>query len=194
MPSTGASHERTTHRADGLTHLLHRFRHHPLLILLNLVFVLGIFLLDILIDTDIAIGMLYVAPVAWMALWSSKHDTPLMVTTAVGCTVLATLGYLLHPAGILWIGFLNRLIACFMIWLTAALAITRKRAEEETKILRGLLPICAYCKKIRDDTGYWERMEVFISANSQAHFSHGICPECGEEHFPTVFPAHRTGA
>ena len=74
------------------------------------------------------------------------------------------------------------------------LSITRKRAEEETKILRGFLPICAYCKKIRDDTGYWERVEVYISANSQAHFSHGICPECGAEHFPTLYPAHRKGA
>ena len=194
MPSTGASHQRTTHFAAGLTLLSDRFRSRSLLILLNLGLVLGIFLLDVLIATDIAIGMLYVAPVAWMALWSSKHDTPLMVTTAVGCTVFMIAGFFLHPAGILWIGFLNHLIACFMIWLTAALSITRKRAEEETKILRGFLPICAYCKKIRDDTGYWERMEVFISANSQAHFSHGICPECGEEHFPTVFPARRTGA
>lgn len=137
--------------------------------------------------------MLYVVPVAWMALWSSKHDTPLMVTTAVGCTVFTISGFLLHPTGSLWIGFLNRLIACFMIWLTAALSITRKRAEEETKILRGLLPICAYCKKIRDDSGYWERIEVFISAHSQAHFSHDICPECGEQHFPNVFSTHGTG-
>ena len=102
-------------------------------------------------------------------------------------------GFLLHPADILWIGFLNRLIACFMIWLTAALSITLKRAEEETKILRGLLPISWYCKKIRNDAGYWERMEVFISINSQAQFSHAICPECGEKHFSTVFPAHRAG-
>jgi hypothetical protein len=150
--------------------------------------------LDVFLATDIAIGMLYVAPVAWMALWSSKHDTPLMVTTAVGCTVFTIVGFLLHPAGILWIGFINRLMACFMIWLTTVLSITRKRAEEETKILRGFLPICSYCKKIRDDSGYWERMEVYISAHSQAHFSHGICPECGEEHFPALSRAHRPGA
>ena len=68
MPSTGASHERTTHLAAGLPLLSDRFRSHSLLILLNLGLVLGIFLLDVLIATDIAIGMLYVAPVAWMTL------------------------------------------------------------------------------------------------------------------------------
>jgi hypothetical protein len=194
MSSRGASHERPAYSAFGLTVLPSQFRSHLLLILLNIGLVLTTFSLDVFIATDIAVGMLYVAPVAWMALWSSKHDTPLMVSTAVCCTVFTLVGFLLHPAEILWIGFINRLIACFIIWLTTALSITRKRAEEETKILRGLLPICSYCKKIRDDRGYWERMEVYISANSQARFSHGICPECGEEHFPTLYRAPRTGA
>ena len=189
MPPTDTSEERPAYRAAGLTLL---FRSHLLLIILNIGLVLAIFFLDVSIATDIAIGMLYVAPVAWMALWSSKHDTPLMVTTAVGCTVLSIVAFLLHPADNLWIGFINRIMACFMIWLTTVLSITRKRAEEETKTLRGFLPICSYCKKIRDNTGYWERMEVYISANSQAHFSHGICPECGEEHFPAIYRADHT--
>ena len=77
MPSADPSHETTTDDADKLTHLPYRFRNHPLLILFNLCLALGTFLLDVFIDTDIAIGMLYGAPVAWMALWSSKHDTPL---------------------------------------------------------------------------------------------------------------------
>ncbi|MDP8246321.1 MAG: two-component regulator propeller domain-containing protein [Candidatus Hinthialibacter antarcticus] len=51
------------------------------------------------------------------------------------------------------------------------------------KILSGLMPICSYCKKVRDDTGYWNQVEAYIQAHSQAEFSHGICPECMEEHF-----------
>jgi hypothetical protein len=194
MPSANASKDQDAPRAPRRALVSLRLRSHPLLILLNVGLTLAIFSLDLLVATDFAIGMLYVAPVAWMALWSSKHDTPLMVTTAVSCTLLTIVGFLLHPSGIVWIGFVNRLIAGFMIWLTAVLSITRKRAEEETKVLRGLLPICSYCKKIRNDDGYWERMEIYITANSLAHFSHGICPGCGEEHFPTLFPAHRTGA
>ncbi len=71
---------------------------------------------------------------------------------------------------------------------------TRKQAEEEReklitklqealnniKTLKGLLPICAHCKKIRDDKGYWNQIEAYIRDHSDAEFSHGICPECAE--------------
>jgi hypothetical protein len=50
--------------------------------------------------------------------------------------------------------------------------------------LRGLLPICASCKKIRDDKGYWNQMETYIEAHSEADFSHGVCPECMERLYP----------
>lgn len=46
------------------------------------------------------------------------------------------------------------------------------------KQLQGLLPICCYCKKIRDDKNYWQQVECYIAAHSEARFSHGICPEC----------------
>jgi hypothetical protein len=46
------------------------------------------------------------------------------------------------------------------------------------KALSGLLPICASCKKIRDDKGYWKKIEEYIQNHSEAKFSHGICPEC----------------
>jgi response regulator RpfG family c-di-GMP phosphodiesterase len=49
---------------------------------------------------------------------------------------------------------------------------------ENVKTLRGLLPICCVCKKIRDDKGYWNQLELYISQNTDAEFSHGYCPEC----------------
>ena len=54
----------------------------------------------------------------------------------------------------------------------------------EVKQLSGLLPICAGCKKIRDDHGYWKQIESYIAAHSQATFTHGLCPECGRKYFP----------
>lgn len=57
-------------------------------------------------------------------------------------------------------------------------------ALANVKQLSGLLPICAHCKKIRDDNGYWNQLEHYISQHSEADFSHGICPECLVEHFP----------
>jgi len=49
------------------------------------------------------------------------------------------------------------------------------------KVLSGLVPICANCKKIRDDKGFWNTLELYISDHSDAKFTHGICPECKEE-------------
>lgn len=56
-----------------------------------------------------------------------------------------------------------------------------QRSLEQVKTLTGLLPICMYCKKIRDDAGYWERLESYLSTRTGALFSHGICPDCFAE-------------
>ncbi len=56
-----------------------------------------------------------------------------------------------------------------------------REAMENVKTLKGLIPICARCKKVRDDQGYWGQIEKYISEHSEALFSHGICPECSEE-------------
>ena len=57
-------------------------------------------------------------------------------------------------------------------------------ARDVTHILKGILPICANCKKIRTDTGYWEQIEVFIRDRSKAEFSHSICPDCAKKLYP----------
>jgi PAS domain S-box-containing protein len=77
----------------------------------------------------------------------------------------------------------------------------RKRADEErerllgelqdalakVKTLSGLLPICASCKRIRDDQGYWTQVEVYIRDHSEARFSHGLCPDCAAQLYPGFF-------
>lgn len=59
-----------------------------------------------------------------------------------------------------------------------------KEALANIKVLKGLLPICCHCKKIRDDQGYWSQVEVYIHNHSEADFSHGICPDCVKELYP----------
>lgn len=80
-------------------------------------------------------------------------------------------------------------------------AIERKRAERErekliselkealaqVKTLSGLLPICASCKKIRDDKGYWQQVEVYLRHHSGAEFSHSICPDCAQKLYPDLY-------
>jgi len=65
-------------------------------------------------------------------------------------------------------------------------------ALSEVKTLRGIIPICSYCKQIRDDKGYWEQVEVYIHKHSQADISHGLCPDCAEKHYPEVFDKPKT--
>ncbi|MBN1759529.1 MAG: hypothetical protein JW863_14465 [Chitinispirillaceae bacterium] len=59
-----------------------------------------------------------------------------------------------------------------------------KRALDEVETLRGLLPICASCKKIRDDQGYWNHIEVYISNHSNVDFTHTLCPDCVKHFYP----------
>jgi len=59
-----------------------------------------------------------------------------------------------------------------------------KKALDNIKTLRGIVPICSHCKKIRDDKGYWNQVEVYVQKHSEADFSHSICPECAREHYP----------
>ena len=61
-----------------------------------------------------------------------------------------------------------------------------KEALAEVKTLRGLIPICSSCKKIRDDKGTWNRIESYIAAHSEAEFTHGICPQCIRELYPEI--------
>jgi PAS domain S-box-containing protein len=58
-----------------------------------------------------------------------------------------------------------------------------EKQKSEIKHLRGLLPICSHCKKIRDDKGYWQRVESYISQYTDAEFSHGICPDCVKKYY-----------
>ena len=71
-----------------------------------------------------------------------------------------------------------------VVQLQSALAERVNELEEaiaSVKTLQGLLPICCYCKKIRDDGNYWHRVESYISGHANVRFSHGICPDCNEK-------------
>jgi DNA-binding response OmpR family regulator len=59
-----------------------------------------------------------------------------------------------------------------------------QQALGSVRMLSGLLPICAYCKRIRDDQDYWKQIEHYLSEHSNARFSHGICPDCMRQHLP----------
>ena len=66
------------------------------------------------------------------------------------------------------------------------LIVDLRKSLSEVKTLRGFLPICSHCKKIRDDEGYWNQIELYIQKHSETEFSHGICPECAKKYYPDI--------
>jgi PAS domain S-box-containing protein len=69
-----------------------------------------------------------------------------------------------------------------------------KDALDKVTVLSGLLPICSSCKKIRDDKGYWNQIEAYITDHSEATFTHGVCPECFARLYPHFKPQGQTGS
>ncbi len=161
--------------------------------------VIFILFLDLSIPLGVAMGVPYMA-VVLISLRSPHKKTTIFV--AVICSFL-TIGVFLYkpPVDEMWKVVFNRFLALFAIWVTALLGFQRKmdvekreeavnqreKALEDLRVLHGLLPICASCKKIRDDNGYWTQIEIYIKAHSEADFSHGICPECTKELYPEFY-------
>ncbi len=146
----------------------------------------GTFALDILFPLGVAAPMAYVAPVL-ISLWASRRRFTYLA--GGGGTVLTILGYLISPLdGVVWIGLLNRALALCMIWITGGLVLLHKQAKEDINTLRRWLPMCASCKKIRDDQGYWNGLEDYIEQHSEILFTHTICPACTEQLYPDMYP------
>ncbi len=148
----------------------------------------GVFCLDLLTPLGVADAVLYVGLVL-SSLWSPQRRFTLFV--AGGSTVLTVLGYFVSPpGGVLWMSIANRILIVFMIWMTAILVLRYKQKQDEIKVLRELLPICASCKRIRDIQGYWKDLVQYIEQHSEMQFTHGICSDCLAKWYPELNPEH----
>lgn len=67
------------------------------------------------------------------------------------------------------------------------LIVELKRAVDEIRSLRGILPLCVFCKKIRDDKGYWEQVDIYMKEHMLVDISHGICPDCSQKKYPNMY-------
>jgi hypothetical protein len=81
--------------------------------------------------------------------------------------------------------FRGMVVALITLWV-ARFADHEREVERHVEKLEGLLPICAFCKSIRNGKGEWEKLEVYISDHTEAQFSHGFCPECRKIHYPDL--------
>jgi len=151
----------------------------------------AVLLLDALTPAGLTVSILQVLLVWMGTLWLPSRQ--LMLVAAV-CAAFAVLGFHVSPAAgpATWVERSNLLICLGSIWLLT-LTCLRQRAAEEARLkarrelahsqetvrmLSGLLPICAWCRKIRNEEGAWEDLETYIHNHSRAEFTHGMCQEC----------------
>jgi hypothetical protein len=158
-----------------------------------------VLLFDLAIPLGVAMGVLYIA-VVLLSLWS-PHKSFTVLVALVSSVFTVGAFFWKPPVAEMWKVIFDRALALFAIWVTASLGLQRKMIEErreralrerektleDVRILHGLLPICASCKSIRDDKGYWTQIEGYIKAHSEADFSHGICPECAKKLYPEFY-------
>jgi hypothetical protein len=134
------------------------------------------------------------------------HRTSTLILAGI-CTAFIILGLLfdylyIDPAGAsLDVGIFNRLMGIAVLWGTAALVMRQQRIEgaredvvrgmqealANLKTLRGLLPFCLSCKKIREGNGYWSGIDTYVSKHSMAEFTPELCPEC-EQYLQSQLP------
>lgn len=155
----------------------------------------GIFAIDLLTPVGVAIGVLYTTLVL-LAMWSPHRWFIFLVAAVV--SVLAEVGFLLSPGDPNWMAVSNRLLSLFTIWVAAILSYLHKRDQQERerlildlqdsldhiKTLRGLLPVCVSCKKVRNGQGYWKSIDTYVSERAEAQITHGICPDCFTHYYP----------
>jgi AmiR/NasT family two-component response regulator len=116
----------------------------------------------------------------------TAYETPKLVAEASAAGVGA---YLLKPSNEREI---ERAITVAIARFDDIVELRRLNAElqealTKVKTLSGLLPICASCKKIRDDQGYWHEVETYVRDHSEAEFSHGLCPDCIKKLYPELY-------
>jgi K+-sensing histidine kinase KdpD len=155
---------------------------------------------DYITGYDLHVFAFYFLPVWLIGWYVGLRSGSYMALLAAGTWFMAdhTSG---HPYSSLAIAGWNALMefaACIVVATIASVVRTQLRAQEklsaelfetmaQIKRLEGLLPICASCKQIRNERGEWEVMEKYISAHSEAQFSHSVCPACARQLYPQYF-------
>lgn len=154
-------------------------RTHPLVLA---VLSLAILMLDFLTGPHIHIAILFVFPVA-MTTWSHGRRWGSVVAVALPLVRLPLL-YLVWKVPTSWpleaadTG-IDLVVLLGLVQVIGYLA----RQRQEIQVLQGMLPICAFCKRIRDESGGWLQLERYIGERSEASFSHTFCPECARTHY-----------
>jgi hypothetical protein len=157
--------------------------------------------LDWLTPLGLATWLSQLVVVWFTGRWAARRE---ILTVAVVCSSFILAGlWLSAPSHFpIWISTVNRVIVVTILWLLVrsildrgATDTTLRKTESELKeastriqVLSGLLPICAACKKIRNEADEWEQLETYIHDHSEAEFTHSLCDECIARLYPDCGP------
>ena len=149
----------------------------------------GLIWLDYVDGANAQYPVVYVIPVA-LAAWYSGRWPALALAAAVPFMHGVFLTTLWNPQGDVFAGvgptiLRATVIIVLALWF-ARLSEHERELHRYMERLEGLLPICAFCKSIRNKDGDWEPLETYISERSEAEFTHGFCPTCGKTHYPEI--------
>lgn len=160
----------------------------PIVWALCLLIIGATFYIDLHIPLGVACAIPYILAVLIASFLQPRWAMPGIV---LACSILTIIGIFYSPQPLVvpfWKVLTNRGLALFAMWIIAillyhrnALIGRREEALARIQLLEGLLPICAECKKIRDQADTWHRLETFLSAHSSVTFTHGLCPECEKQ-------------
>ena len=176
----------------------HHWHHTPVFFwALGLIILGAIGWFDYVTGYDLHVFAFYFVPVSLIGWYVGLRGGIYMALLAAGTWFVAdyTSGHPYSSPGIAGWNALMELAACIVVAGIASVVRTQLRAQErlnaelfdtmaQIKRLEGLLPICAACKRIRDERGEWERMEKYITTHSEARFTHSVCPECARKLYP----------
>jgi len=153
--------------------------------------VLALGYIDYVTGYELGFFVFYFVPIA-IAAWKVGSTSSYLISILSSIVWFLSDIFSSHPYSSVFFAIWNtaiRLLSFLIIAYTTSkirFLLTEERklsndlrdALEQIKTLSGLIPICASCKKIRDDKGYWNQLETYIQEHTEAEFSHGICPEC----------------
>jgi hypothetical protein len=147
--------------------------------------------LDFITGYELDLSLFYLVPLCLVTWYTGKNFGIIIALVSAVVWLCADIqaGHSYsHPAVSLWNGaiifgfFLMTVIILSKLKAAherqATLVSELREALDNVRVLKGLIPICAWCKKIRDDEGYWKNVETYFSEHSDASFTHGMCPQC----------------
>lgn len=151
---------------------------------------------------ELSFGAFYLIPVGLVTWYEGRTQGSLMALLSVGGVAYAAqaTGHVYPRPFYFYWALLNEWLALMALvlvvgWLRETLRAEQAARESLAKALRevqqleGMLPVCSWCRKIRDDSGAWEDLETYVGHHSKATFTHGLCPDCRTRVFPESLPS-----